>query len=236
MRRAVLVALAIVTVAVLGCQPEKPPEKPKMTIPKGQLLVKETVLTTFAGQAEIQMQAAAAALKKRDAAGAARGVRLAVGFMKLEAAQAKGDFKKNVNAAAKGLENVAATLEKGETVRSEDMSAAFARAEYALARHHRQKATAAVKAGAGKKIRHRLAAAAAAVEAGVKWTGGKPTTEDKAAVAAVKSLADKMAQGEAWTAEEATMVLTGLKGQIDKLKAVVEPPAPTGTAPAGGGK
>jgi hypothetical protein len=235
MRRVALAVLAIVTIAVLGCQQEKPPEKPKMTIPKGQVLVKEDALAVFVDQTEVQMQTAQAALKKRDAAGAARAVRLAVGFVKLEAVQAKGDFKKKLNGAAAALDKIAAALERGETVRSEEMSAAFGRAEDALGRHHHQKAKAAVKAGAAQKVRRRMAASAAAVEAAVKWTGGKPTSEDKAAVAAVKSLADKMAQGGEWTAEEANMVLSGLKGQIDKLKAVVEPaPAAAGT-PSGGG-
>jgi hypothetical protein len=234
MRRAVLVVLATVVVAVLGCQPEKPPEKPKMTIPKGQVLVNRDLLDAFVDQTEIQMQAAQAALRKRDAAGAARAVRLAIAYMKLEAAVATGNYKKGVNAAAAGLDKIAAALEKGETVGSEEMNAAFARAEYALARHHHQKAVAAVKAGAAQKLRRRLAAAAAAVEAAVKWTGGKSTTEDKAAVAAVKTLADKIAQGGEWTAEEANMVLSGLKAQIDKLKAVVEPAAPAAATPTGG--
>jgi hypothetical protein len=235
MRRAVLAVLAISLVAVLGCQQQKPPEKPKVTIPKGSVLVKRDLLDVFVDQAEIRMQDAQAALKKRDTAGAARDIRLTIAYMKLQATVATKNHKKGILAAASDLDRIATSLENGEAVSSGVVSAAFGRANYVLARHHHQKAVAATKAGAGQKLKRQLLAAAGAVEAAVKWTGGKPTTEDKASVAAVKSLADKIGQGGEWTKEEANAVLSGLKGQIDKLKAVVEPEPPAASAPTGGG-
>jgi hypothetical protein len=210
MRRAVLAVLAISLVAVLGCQQQKPPEKPKVTIPKGSVLVKRDLLDVFVDQAEIRMQDAQAALKKRDTAGAARDIRLTIAYMKLQATVATKNHKKGILAAASDLDRIATSLENGEAV-------------------------AATKAGAGQKLKRQLLAAAGAVEAAVKWTGGKPTTEDKASVAAVKSLADKIGQGGEWTKEEANAVLSGLKGQIDKLTAVVEPEPPAASAPTGGG-
>jgi hypothetical protein len=231
MRRVLAVVLMIVAITVFGCQKaEKPPEKPHITIPKGHVLIPEAALTVFIGQAETQMQAATAALKKRDNAGAARDVRLAAGFMKLEAATAKGDMKKAINGAVTDLERIATSLEKGENVTSSDLSAAFGRAEYALARYYGQRAAGALSAGDDKSVQQRLLATAAAIEAAVKWTGGKSTTEEKAVLAAAKSLSDRIAQGGQWTSEEGSQILAGLDAQIDKLKAEMTPVAPSGGA------
>jgi hypothetical protein len=236
MRRIMLLAIVITfAIVAVGCpQAEKPPEKPKVVIPKGKVLVSEELLRAFSDQPGAHMQLARDALRKGDTKTAAHELRLVVDFMKLEEIRAKGPGKAKLKASIAELTALAGDLEKGAAVSSTGLSPALARSSYALAVHHYHVAAAAMTAKAKKKAGHDLTAAAGDAETLFKWIRRAATSDEKAAVAAARELAAKLVEGAALGADEAATGLAAFKAHVDALAASIEPAPETGTAaPAG---
>lgn len=231
---ALLMMVAILAVGVTGCkQAEKPPEKPKVVIPRGKVLVSDEILRTFSDQPGVHMQLARDALRKKDTQAAARELRLADGFMKLELARAQGPGKAVLKASVDEVARTAADLERGAAMSTTDLNGVLARSHYALAVHHYFLASNAMRAKADKKAGHDIAAAAGDAEAVFKWIKRKAAADETAVISSSRDLAAKIIEGTALGAEEASTGLAALKAHLDNLATSVEPAAPVGDAAAG---
>ncbi len=227
----VLAVVALVAIAAVGCpQPEKPPEKPKVTIPKGKVLVSDDVLRTFSDQPGVHMQMARDALQKKDLKTAVQQLRLAAGFMRLELARDTGPGKAALKSSIDDLTKLASGLEGGAAMTTKDMSPVFARAQHALAEHHYYVAAAAVKAKAVKKAQHDLTAATADAEGVFKWVKRTQTTAEKTTLTSTRDLASKIAAGAALDAEATAAALEAFKTHLDNLTDSIEP-APKAATP-----
>ncbi len=225
MRRFMLPAVAVVVaVAVIGCQKaEKPPEKPKVTIPAGQVLVRDADLRDLSGQTRVHLLMARDALQKRDTKMAAGELRTATAFMRLELARGKAQGKKGLKASIDELTKLADGLGGGTKMVVSDLNVPAARADYALALHHYYVAAAAIKAGADKKAAHDLTASVQEAQDVFRWVKRKQTTEEKGAASQVEELAAKMAGGTAVGAQDVDRAMSALKTYLDGLSATVEP-------------
>nr|WP_286197374.1 hypothetical protein [Variovorax boronicumulans] len=133
---------------------------------------------------------------------AAGEVRRAAAYLRLEAARAHGDARKALDGAQAQLGRTAAALDRGSVRTEADLTAAFARADHALALSHRARAAESWGRKAYDEAGHELRAAAQGVENAAAWTGEQARTAAAASTAEARSVADRLASGAQWTRAE----------------------------------
>ncbi len=139
---------------------------------------------------------------KRDYHGAAREVRKADAYVRLEAGRAAADMRGGLEAADRDLQSLARSLDRGTATSEQTMKATFARTERALALSHRAKAAEAWSRKSYDEAGYELKAAAHGLESAASWTGKEAQTASASAVADARGIGDKLSAGGVWAQDE----------------------------------
>lgn len=148
---------------------------------------------------------------------AAGEVRKASAYLRLEAARAHGDAKAALDGAEAQLGRMATALDRGGIRTERDLTAAFARADHALAVAHRARAAESWTRKAYGQAGYELKAAAQGLENAAAWSGEEARTATAAATADARAVADKLATGAHWTRAEFDKGLAALHGSLARL-------------------
>jgi len=160
---------------------------------------------------------AAADYAAKEYKAAAADVRKAVAYLRLEAARASGDPKRELRSSVTELDRLAATLDKGAVKDEKKMDMDFAKANHALALEHRAKAAESWARKDYDQVGYDLKAAAHGLESSARWLGGEASAGAADTVADTRVLGDKLASGATWTREELSKGFESLGEGINAL-------------------
>ncbi|MGE5255752.1 MAG: hypothetical protein ACM3KE_03720 [Hyphomicrobiales bacterium] len=195
--------------------------QPAGSAPPGYVLVEEDTVITFANEARKSFRAAVADFLNRRMRAAAAEIRKGAAYMKLEAARASGDARKALMDSVQELEKLANEVQKAAVSDLNDLQNVFARAEYALARHHYLKAVELRTKGDAQKTGRELMSAADYVDSGQVWLTQKMHEGVSDSVNEARRVAAKMVYGAGATADEVGKAFDGLGKELDKFRSSV---------------
>ena len=154
---------------------------------------------------------------KKDYQAAAKEIRKATSYLRLEAGRATNEAKQAIESSVAELDTLAVSVEK-ETVKDEKtLVTAFTHSNYALSLAHRAKAAESWARKEYDKAGYELKAAAHGLENAAGWAGAEAKTGAAAAVADTKALGDKLASGATWAREEVAKGFESLGNAINAL-------------------
>ena len=180
----------------------------------------ETDTTTWYPIVEEPQQhfsAAIAALAKKDDAAAAREIRKANAFIRLEAARATAGARTRLDQTVLDLDTLADSVAKGGVKDAGQVNQAFARAETALALSHRAKATESWTARQYHKAGYELKAAAHGLETAAGWAGDTVAAGARHTVTDTRALGDRLASGASWSKDEINKGFAHFDHALDDL-------------------
>jgi hypothetical protein len=180
-------------------------------------LVEEEIWIIFAHDPAGYLHDAWANFIDGDLHEAAYYIRRAKAWLKLEACRAETEAKDDLEASIRELEELIKTLEEGSHPTNKALKEAFAKAEYALAYHHHQKALGYGAKGDHEKATYALDAAATHLMYGSVWAGRELDQDDAVAAKEARSIARKVKRGEKWSLDRLREALKGLGRGIKKL-------------------
>lgn len=191
MRNVVLgLALVIVTAGVVaGPLAAADTAQTAAAPPQGYVLVEEDVMVVLVNEAHQSFLRASENFAKGKMKAAAAEIRKGEAYVKLEAARATAEGKKALLGSAGELKLLADRVEKGALKDGKVLQNTFARAEYALARHHYLKAAEQWENKESQKVAFHLNATAAYIDSGQIWL----TKKMHAGVADIKKEAHRIA-------------------------------------------
>ncbi|MBI1397159.1 MAG: hypothetical protein GC151_14400 [Betaproteobacteria bacterium] len=177
------------------------------------------VTTWYAVAPEPQrhFEAAASDYARKDFAGAAREVRKAESFLRLESARVTGNTRAALVSADAALERTAHALETGAVHSATELDEAFLQANRALAQSHGARAAASIGHDASVTAGYELKAAADSLEGAAAWTKGAVRSAAAAAATDARALGDRLANGGRWTRREVADGLESMSSALDRL-------------------
>ncbi len=185
--------------------------------PEGWVLVEEDVLFVLVTEPAGYFEDARSDFLNGDLKDAGENMRMAVALIKLEISRSTGDVKKSLVTSVKELKKLIKKVEKGEVVAGETLDKAFARAEYALAWHHFQKAKEYQSREKYGKMARSIDAAVTHLLYASSWTDDNLEKDDVAAAKDARSFAKKVMDGVASAPAKAGEVLKSVGQSLKKL-------------------
>jgi hypothetical protein len=224
MKRRVIV-LAVVQLLFFGIlvvRAQTAPENDAPKAPEGYVIVDEQDWLVLENDLSRDFHQAREDFLKRDFRAAAVRIRKGVTFLKTEAARASSDTKQDLLTSARELEKLASDVEK-DTVRARDINDAFARAHYALAKHHHEQARAYHAKKDYKRAGHYLAASVRHFEQASAWAGHKIDSTVADVTDDARTVSEKLVKGADWTSNEVRKAFEVLGKEIEKLADTIYP-------------
>lgn len=177
------------------------------------------VETWYAVSDEPQKHFAAARqdFDRKDMKAAAREVRKAAAYLRLEGVRAKGDALTALDAAEAELDGTAAALEHGAVDSVKSLDRAFAMASRALATAQRAEARASWGKDARIMTAYELKAAARSLEGAAAWTTGEMKAAAHAAAVDARALGERLLRGGHWTEHEAQRTFAAMDRSIARI-------------------
>lgn len=148
---------------------------------------------------------------------AAHNMRKAKAFLMLETHRADKEAKDDLAASTRELEKLIRTIEEGSAPAIKTLREAFAKAEYALAYHHHQKALSYKAKGDHEKATYALDAAATHLMYGSVWAGRELDQNDAVAAKEARAIARKVNRGAKWSPDRLREAIKGIGRGIKKL-------------------
>lgn len=175
----------------------------------------------------------------KDYQAAAKDVRQASAFFRLEATRAHGDARKSLQGAEAQLDKTAAALSRGDIKAERDLTRSFAQADHdlALAYHARAKESLARKAYG--EAGYELKAAAQGLENAATWSGDEARGAAGAAARDARAVGDKLVNGARWTEKELAQGFDAVRNglaRLDHSGTGAAPAAPAASTAPGRGK
>ena len=192
-----VLASALFAVAPLACDAKPAPStqpgsaqpgSAQAAAPAGYVLVEENLVMMTVDQPQAHFLAADRDMAQKDPKGAAAELRIAAGYMDLQADRGQGENKQKVTDAADAVKKLASDLGRTSGGDSTAMKQCFAKAEMAMATHYQGKASDELKDGKPVMAGHDLQAAADSLDGGSAWSGQQPSADTVKAVADARQL------------------------------------------------
>ncbi|MGA1870628.1 MAG: hypothetical protein ACMUJM_19000 [bacterium] len=160
---------------------------------------------------------------KGDLEDAALNIRKGAAIIKLEIPRSTGEEKKDLMFYSNRLKKLAKAVEKGSLFTGADLEDAFARTEFALVRHHYQKAMEYEAKKDFEKSAYATDVAAEHFLAAAFWLDEKMEKVDVASVRESRSLARKVIDGATWGPKKLGGAMKSLGQGIKNLKLKLGP-------------
>jgi len=183
----------------------------------GLIVVQEDVLIPLIDQPEHHFRMASRYFAKGDRNQAAAQIRVGAAMVKLEAGRNNATNKTGLDAAAKGLDDVAAGVTSGSVKSPKDLNDAFARADLALARHYHEMAKESEARNEHGNTGYWLQGTADSLGDSAHWSGRELAKAGSASVNDARSLGLKLEGGAQWTAAEVKKSVSDLGSEINSL-------------------
>ena len=213
MRRIIFIFPLFLLVMLLPIQMWAADQKPETL----ENLVEEEIWIIFAHDPAGYLHDAWENFIAGDIQDAAYYIRRAKAWLKLEAYRAEGEAKDDLEASIRELEELIKALDEGSQPANKELKEAFAKAEYALAYHHQQKALSYEQKGDHEKMTYALDAAATHLMYGSVWAGRELEQDDAVSAKDARAIAGKVKRGEKWSPDRLREALKGLGRGIKKF-------------------
>ena len=192
-----VLAAALFGIAPLACDakptaPSTQPASAQAAAPAGYVLVEESVVMMTVDQPQAHFLAADRDVAQKDPKGAASELRMAAGYMDMQADRGQGENKQKVTDAADAVKKLAAGLSGTSGSDTSAMKQCFAKAELAMATHYQGKASAELGNSKPVMAGHDLQAAVDSLEGGSAWSGQQPSSDAMRSVADARQLAAQL--------------------------------------------
>ena len=148
---------------------------------------------------------------------AAADIRKGAAFLKMEAAHAQKDVKKEFSASENELEKLAIGIEKGTISSAKELDETFARAHQVLAKQDIAKASEAWTKKETAQAGHYLKAAIFHLNNALAWSGRTVEVSSRAAIKKARHVADNLITGVEQDADDVRQALDAVKTERDKL-------------------
>jgi len=204
----VLISLIILVLTVVSAGAEKS---------NNPVIVEEDTLVILAEEPETHFKAAHENFLKKDMKAAATEMRKGSAYLKMEASRASGKTKEILDASVRDLDGLADGVERGTVTSVRMIENAFAKAYYALAKHHYEKAEESFGKKTVKTVGHELKAAALYLEKGLAWAGHKVEAGTATVIKKTRHLGGKLLEGTGWATTEVGKGISSLGGEVEKL-------------------
>jgi hypothetical protein len=217
MKSAILFLFTIILTAGVVFSVTASEIKSEVTSPEESIISDEDIFIVFIDEPQHHYMRALENFLKHDWEGAAIEIRKGAAFMKLEAARAEGDVKKELLASGQMLEKLANDIKKGAVRSAKDLQDAFGISEHAAAKHHYLRA---VKAWGEKKIKtagNELHATAVRLEHAFAWTGQKLEVGTIKIMDDVRHIAGKLINDTGWAVDKVGKAIESLEIEIEML-------------------
>jgi len=221
-----MMAVVFCGVGLKGCEKKAHAAeavKPATETLEGYVIVEEDILTAFVDSPGEHFNKARQNFLKKDYKATAEEIRKGIAFLRLQAARATTEGKKGLINSIAELEKLAGDVEKGTVTSAKTLDHAFAKAHYALARHHYLKAIEYKAKGAGSKLGNALKASATHLEHGFAWAGHKLEAATVAVLKDTGLVAGKLIEGTGWIGKETGDIIDKIGVEIEKLGKMLEP-------------
>ena len=212
-------AIPLIAVMLVTCRVDSA-VMPKL--PEGWVAVEEEVWLLYVDEPATYFQEAHGESLNGNHRAAAERIRKGRGFVTVAARRAKAETKASLRASADDLRDLAKRVGTPSVTR-QDLEEAFGRAEYALAKHHRDRAfhysakKDSVKMGQSVEaaVTHALHAAA--------WSGGDLPQEDVVAAKEARSIARGITDGAVQVPKKVTEGLTAIGRCLRRIGQSLKP-------------
>jgi serine protease Do len=173
--------------------------------------------TTLAEALERHFRNAQAAVRNQDNRKAADEIRQGAAYLTQEAARAPDETKAMLTSAAQALTHLAARVERGEVTSDQELRAAFARADQALATAFQKKAAVARSQKATSELGQDLQTAAVYLEKAWAWSGQRLEAATQAAIEQAKQVGKDVTAAAERALQDAGNSLDALETEIARL-------------------
>ena len=222
--RLTALAAALSSACVLAAEGElvAPPRAPD-----GWVTMREDTWLTFAEYPADAFQMANGDFQRGEPKVAARRMRRCAAIVTVSLRRAHTDTKKALEASARELKKLARQLEAGARVKSKALEEAFARAEFALARHYHELALTYETQQDTVKMGHALHASAVHLLQASVWASQPLRVEDADALKQARSCAQTLKEGAAWAPKKVGAAVKAVGRGIASLGKKAKLEAPT---------
>jgi len=196
---------------------------PPVVPPEGWIIFDEGYLTHFQEEPEQQFHKARENFFKKEMKLAAADIRKAAAFLRLQAARATAEGKKDLMISIHELEKLANTVEEDTVNSVKKLDHAFAHSHHALAKHHYFKAVELWAEKNTKKAGHDLKVAAVHLEKSLIWFGERIESAFKGLIIETRLYAGLMIEGTGGGLKEVGKVLEKIGEEIGKVGKKIEP-------------
>jgi hypothetical protein len=210
---------ALITVVSIGgatAEESKPSAQP------GWVVIEEDIYYVFDDEPSAYFYRAHENFMKKDLKAAARELRKAAAFVKLESSRATAEGKKGLDSSYNELKKLADDVEKGATTSVKDLETVFARTHYALARHHYLKAVEVQGKKNAKETGHFLRSALIHLEHGFAWSGHKLEAAAVATIKDIRILSGELIEGAGWAPDKIGSAIKWIGNETEKLGHKIE--------------
>lgn len=188
----------------------------------GSVIIEEDVYDAFDDEPSAYFYNAHENFMRKDLKGAARELRKAAAFIKLESGRATEEGKLLLVSSYNELGKLANDVEKGTITSVKDFEAAFARAHQALAKHHYLMAIEAQTKKEVGRAGHFMQSALVHLEHGFAWSGHKLEAAAVESFHGIRVLSGKLIEGAGWIPEEIGKAITWIGDEIKLLGSKIE--------------
>lgn len=192
-------------------------ESKKPSAQPGKVVIDEDIYYAFDDEPSAYFYQAHENFMKKDFKAAARDLRKAAAFVKLESSRATAEGKKGLVSSYNELEKLADGVEKGTTTSVKDLESVFARAHQALAKHHYLKAVEAEGKKDSKATGHSLKSSLIHLEHGFAWAGHKLEAAAVATIKDIRILSGDLIEGAGWVPDKIGSAIKWIGKEVEKL-------------------
>lgn len=196
---------------------------PDQPDPSSDIIYFEDYVQAIEDEPETRFHRAREYFFKDDMEAAAKEIRKAAVFLRLESGWATKEGKGGLIASALELDKLADKVQKGEVASVKELDDAFSRAHYALARHYYLKAADSGVKQAYKKLGRELKAAVKHLKHALLWSGDKIESAFKEMMKEVHMLEEKWIGDEKRDQEEAGKAIDSVGQEIERSGRKIKP-------------
>jgi hypothetical protein len=172
-------------------------------VPEGKVLVDEDVLLILVDEPGKHFHQARENFLKTDMIGASTSIVKGTAYLKMKTGRATEEGKKLLMDSIAELEKLASGVANGTVTSIKELDDTFARANYAMSKHHQLVAKESFSKDKTDNVGYDLAASTSYLERGYAWAGRELEAGTVTAINGTRTLAGKMIGLPGWVAGEA---------------------------------
>lgn len=189
----------------------------------GSIIIDETIWLRLVGEPGALMSEAHAAYLKKNNVDSAKVIRRAATFLLIAESNAFPRHKPLLVERAEELDLLAGRVAAGKVASRKELEAAFARAHYAMSKHHAAKAADMAADGQPLQAAGYMRSAASHLERSAHWAGKDLRTDTEQTIDKVRDSAEDLKAGTGKLVEETGKLLEALGDRIERFGKGLKP-------------